>query len=511
VRKHLGRAIAMIGARCGSRASQNSRYDVRRCGRKMRGEASYLPTGTPLVGSYDYTVVAISIGAALAGSLAALELMGRFSALSGRPRLLWQITAAIAQGIGIWAMHYTGMLAFHLPMPTRYDWPMALLSFVIALGGASVAVFVVSQQRLAWRGAVTGSLFMGTAIVGQHYTAMASMRVAADCEYSPPLLVLSAAFAFVFSLLSVRLTFTFRRAVPYWAVRRTVGAVLMTVAICAMHYTAMAAVTFVTVRRPPDWSHAVVISDLGSIGIGSVTVALMGVAIVSSTYARRRRAFQDLRAFSEGLRSAREVDAKRMARELHDEVGSLLTSVKWELERLEEHCDAAARPAFRAMAHRIEETLDRVRRIASELRSPLLDELGLEASIEEEARQFAIRTGIACRVDVLLDEGTGPDSAQSTALYRILQEGLTNVGRHAQATRVNVLLEERNGDIALEIRDNGIGIPDDALHAPSSLGLVGMRERAELMNGRIEFSRATGRGTVITALLPVRRGPRHES
>jgi signal transduction histidine kinase len=278
-----------------------------------------------------------------------------------------------------------------------------------------------------------------------------------------------------------------------------------------MHYTGMAAATFTTPGAEPDWSHAVAVSTLGGIAIGAVTMALTGAAILSATIDRRSRALRDARAISERVRAGREADARRIARELHDEVGSLLTSVKWELERLEHHCDAAGRPAFGAMRQRIDETLDGVRRIASDLRSPMLDELGLEAALEHEARQFERRTGITCRVDVLLDQELEPGTEQATALYRIVQEALTNVGRHAQATRVNVLLEPRDGGIALEIRDDGAGIPDAARYDAASLGLLGMRERAELLGGRMEVAGAPGRGTSVTVYLPLGRHLRPES
>ncbi|MCU1381874.1 MAG: domain S-box [Acidobacteria bacterium] len=470
-----------------------------------------MPTGIVLTGSYDYAVVAMSIGAAVAGSFAALELAGRFTAASGRARRRWLIVAACAQGIGIWSMHYTGMLAFRLPVPTRYDWPTALLSFAIALAGAIVAVFVVSRRQFRWRGVIAGSLFMATAIVGQHYVAMWSMRAPAECRYSPPLVLLSAVFAFGFSLLSLRVTFALRDALPDWEARRAPGAVLMGAAICVMHYTGMAAVTFTASNDPPVWTHAVAVSSLGAIALGAVTTALMGAAVVTSTMHQRTRARSDARAFSERLRAAREADARRIARELHDEVGSLLTAVKWELERLEPYCGTESGEAFNAMQRRLDETIDSVRRIASELRPPLLEDLGLEVAIEHEARLFERRTGIACRADVLLDPGHEPPLAEATALFRIVQEALTNVGRHAAATRVNILIEERDHGLALEIRDNGGGVPERALAAPSSLGLIGMRERAELIGGHLEIAAAPGGGTLITAAVPARRSPRRES
>jgi PAS domain S-box-containing protein len=223
-------------------------------------------------------------------------------------------------------------------------------------------------------------------------------------------------------------------------------------------------------------------------------------------------------ALRERVESAREDERTRIARELHDELGSALTSVKWDLEALERACAAPERlgtgdlsARFAAASGMVDATIETVRRIASELRPSILDDLGLIAAVEWQAQQFEEGTGIPCRVDALLNEEDAPDGEQATAIFRILQETLTNVRRHAAATRVSILLEQRGDEFVLEVRDNGVGIAAGAARASTSLGLMGIRERASLLGGRAEIGTAGPRGTVVTVHVPTRRILRQES
>ena len=160
----------------------------------------------------------------------------------------------------------------------------------------------------------------------------------------------------------------------------------------------------------------------------------------------------------------------------------------------------------------MDSTIESVQRIAAELRPTILDDLGLVASLESQVQQFQRATGITCRLDVLLDdEDGGPTREQATALFRIVQEALTNVSRHARASLVNIVLEQRDGDLALEVRDNGVGIDPEASAKPSALGVLGMRERAALVEGHLDISGRPGKGTVLSVRIPVRSMPRRRS
>ncbi|MDT4967638.1 MAG: hypothetical protein QOJ64_2375 [Acidobacteriota bacterium] len=705
-----------------------------------------------MAGSYDYGLVAFSILIATLGSYATIDLAGRVRATQGGARLSWRIGGATAMAIGTWAMHYTGMLAFHLPVPISYDWRTSLLSFLPSLLASAVALIVVIRPKMEFPRAFLGSVFMGGGIAGLHYTAMASMRFQGMERYSAVLVTLSVLLAMVFSLLSIWLTTTFRQGPRGWKVRKLGSVILMGTAIWVMHYTGMASASYIESATAPDLSHTVKISSLGAFGIGAVALTVLAVALVTSSVDRlqkqralldelfeqapqaivlmsrdyrivrvnreftqlfgyspedalgkllrelivpedseevvansseiperaerveaeavrrrkdggllyvsivhvsvslpggqvaryaiyrnvteRKRAeealrqaqariesvlksvadihilfdrewrylyvndaavraigrpreqilsrtlwelFPDiegtelgrqyhramdervfvafdfyyqtldrwwenrfypapeglsvfatniterkqaeielkatserLRALSASLQSAREEEGVRIAREIHDELGTALTSLRWELESVDKGLSAICEPtklgALReridAMLKLIDSTVSAVRRISSELRPTVLDDLGLMEAIEWQAQQFQSRTGILCECDCN-EVAVALTRDQSTAIFRIFQETLTNILRHAAATVVKVTAEVRDGQFVLSVTDNGRGITDDEIAGSHSLGLLGMRERAHLSGARIEFARADERGTVVTVRVPM--------
>src|SRR5438876_9447304 len=142
-------------------------------------------------GVYDYRLVAISVLIAICAAFAALDLAARITAAGGRIRLMWLAGGAAAMGLGIWSMHYVGMLAFSLPIPVLYDWPTVLLSLLAAVFASAVALFVVSRKEMGWIRALAGSAIMGGGISTMHYTGMAAMRLRGMCSYDPLLLILS--------------------------------------------------------------------------------------------------------------------------------------------------------------------------------------------------------------------------------------------------------------------------------------------------------------------------------
>lgn len=237
-------------------------------------------------GSYDYGLVALSIVIAMLGSYATINLAGRVSASHGGSRLSWRIGGATAMAIGTWAMHYTSMLAFSLPVPIRYDWPMALLSFLPSLLASAVALVVVIRPKMKSRRAFVASFFIGGGIAALHYTAMASMRFQGMHRYSPALVTLSVLLAMLFALLSVWLTFLFRDEPRGWKLRKLGSTALMGTAIWAMHYTGMASASFVESATAPNLSHAVMISSLGAAGIGAVALTVLIVALLTSAFDR---------------------------------------------------------------------------------------------------------------------------------------------------------------------------------------------------------------------------------
>jgi signal transduction histidine kinase len=150
----------------------------------------------------------------------------------------------------------------------------------------------------------------------------------------------------------------------------------------------------------------------------------------------------------------------------------------------------------------VDRTIADVRRIASELRPSLLDDLGLVEAIAWHLHEFHERTGLAWHFHRAVPAGVPFGAEQSTALFRILQEALTNIARHAGASRVDVSVFLEPGAFIMTVQDDGIGISDDAQRLQGSLGLLGMRERAYRINGSVEIRRADGRGTIVTVRVP---------
>jgi two-component system, NarL family, sensor histidine kinase UhpB len=216
-----------------------------------------------------------------------------------------------------------------------------------------------------------------------------------------------------------------------------------------------------------------------------------------------------LRALAARLSDVREDERREIARELHDQVGQALTALKLDLGSLAASLDGAAAEAARArlaaMDALVDATLDTTRRLSTSLRPAILDDLGLPAAIRWQARELAQRAGVAC--DARVPEG-GPavPPAAALALFRILQEALTNVTRHAAARAVRVELRVEGEQATLTVADDGRGFPADALARPTSLGLVGMRERALALGGDVTIEGAAGRGTTVTARVPLAAG-----
>src|ERR1700676_2429930 len=169
-----------------------------------------ISSGAEMSGSYDPLQVALSVLIAISASYAALDLGGRVTAARGWFRATWLSVGAVAMGIGIWSMHFTGMLAFHLPVQIDYFWPTVLASLVVAILAAAGALHVVGRQRLGAAHTAASAVILGSGIAGLHYMDMAAMRLAAVCTFSSFLVALSVLFAITFSLLALWLAFYFR-------------------------------------------------------------------------------------------------------------------------------------------------------------------------------------------------------------------------------------------------------------------------------------------------------------
>jgi signal transduction histidine kinase len=218
------------------------------------------------------------------------------------------------------------------------------------------------------------------------------------------------------------------------------------------------------------------------------------------TEQRLRASEENLRALAAHLQSVREEERIHIAREIHDELGQALTGLKFDIAKSCAEGTGSVAEKSHGLAQQIDRIINSVRRIASGLRPEVLDEIGLAAAVEWQAREFSRRTGIRCAVDIA-PGFTDPDKDRSTALFRMFQELLTNVARHAHATRVDVHLADR-GSLALKVEDNGRGIQDQEFESPKSLGLLGLRERALAFGGSIDVKGQEGKGTTVSVSIP---------
>jgi two-component system sensor histidine kinase/response regulator len=239
-------------------------------------------------GYYDNRLVALSVCIAVVASYTALDLAARVTSARGGARYLWLSGGATAMGVGIWSMHYIGMLAFRLPVPVQYDWPTVLLSLLAAIFASLVALFVVSREKMGTLQALVGCVVMGGGIAGMHYIGMAAMRLQAMCHYAPAMVALSVLLAFVISLVALWLAFHFRGETTSWGWRKIISALVMGAAIPVMHYTGMAAASFTpSTLVDGDLSHALSISSLGIASVIVVTFMVLGLSLLTSLVDRR--------------------------------------------------------------------------------------------------------------------------------------------------------------------------------------------------------------------------------
>jgi PAS domain S-box-containing protein len=250
-------------------------------------------------------------------------------------------------------------------------------------------------------------------------------------------------------------------------------------------------------------------SELTDIGGEPVVIGM----IIDITARKRietelRRSRERLRSLSARLQQIREEERIRIARELHDELGGFLTVLKLDLSSLAEEV-AQTSPALRqkldALGARIIGAIGSVRRICSDLRPSVLDHIGLPAAIEWQLQEMQEKTGVRCSMTSTLDSGS-LDVGRATAAFRIFQEALTNVARHAEASRVDVSIWTDDGRLRLEIRDDGRGIAEGSVSDATSLGLLGMKERVFPFGGTVDLRGVPGRGTTVDVAIPLGEG-----
>jgi diguanylate cyclase (GGDEF)-like protein/PAS domain S-box-containing protein len=250
---------------------------------KRLGEAGVrkMNSVTAMKTSYDYGLVTLSVALAIFASYAALELAGRVTSARGLVRALWLGCGAVVMGVGIWAMHYVGMLALNMPITVFYHLPTVVISLAAAIAASAAALFVVSRTKINQWQEIAGSIVMGSGIAAMHYIGMAAIRCSAVVVYNPQIVALSIALAILVSLVALRLAFGVRDEKQITR-RKIISALVMGSAIPVMHYTGMWAASFRPSVVVPDLARSVGNSAIGVFAIGASTLFLLAGAIAFS-------------------------------------------------------------------------------------------------------------------------------------------------------------------------------------------------------------------------------------
>ena len=253
-------------------------------------------------GSYDFRLVALSVAISVLAAYAAIDLAGRVTAAPRmKERMPWLLGGAMSLGLGIWAMHYVGMLAFRMPMAVFYHLPTVLLSLLVAMGGAAVVLHTVSLENAGWKGIFLGSVLMGSSISAMHFVGMAAMRMQAVVSYDPSLSAFSIAAAIAVSFVSLALAFQVRKGEGFsW--KRVGSAFAMGIAVASMHYIGMASASFHTSNILPELEGTTEVSGAGIGLIVAITVVVLLSSILAAfagRYMAARKAALDVSRESE--------------------------------------------------------------------------------------------------------------------------------------------------------------------------------------------------------------------
>jgi len=220
---------------------------------------------------------------------------------------------------------------------------------------------------------------------------------------------------------------------------------------------------------------------------------------------RIRKSRNQLRSLAERLQMIREEERASVAREIHDDLGQTLTALKMDISWMKKNpglTEEIRAEKINTMLGLTDSTIQTVKRIATELRPGILDDLGLIPAIEWETEEFRKRIGIECNLEISVEEISIEDNI-SIAVFRIFQESLTNIARHSGATKIDLTIKSKGDLIQMEIADNGVGITEEQMNSPKSLGLIGMNERVSFFGGKIAISRGVKGGTTVRVYIPI--------
>ena len=508
-----------------------------------------------LTGYYEPPLVLISILIAIVASYSALSLAGRVTEAAGRAKFAWVLGGAIAMGSGIWAMHFVGMLAFRLPIPVAYDIPITLASLVLAIAASGLALWQVSRADLGPVRLGASSLIMGIGINAMHYTGMAAMRMQPGIVYDPLLFALSVVIAVGASALALWIAFRLRRNAPDVWLPRIGAAVVMGVAIVGMHYTGMAAANFPADSVCMAARTGVHRDGLATLVL-LATFCVLGLALIASVFDARLEANAHILAMSQATALERQelLERERSARDQAERLSALkdefLATLSHELRTPLNAILGWAGMLQRgvkdeATMKRALETIERNARAQGQLIDDLLDmsriisgTVRLDVQTVDPARVIEAALGtvhpaaaakmIALRADLGRDGGALPLEVRADPgrLQQVLWNLLANAVKFTPpGGSVQVLLGRDGNDALIRVIDSGIGIAPDFLphvfdrfrqqdasitrqHGGLGLGLSIARQLVELHGGTIAVDSAGAHaGATFTVRLPLAHRP----
>ncbi|MGB7845983.1 MAG: MHYT domain-containing protein [Candidatus Acidiferrum sp.] len=488
-----------------------------------------ISAGTILTGSYDPLIVALSVVIAAASSYAALDLAGRVTANKGWPFAAWLTCGSVAMGIGIWSMHFTAMLAFRLPVPVNYDWPLVLLSFFVAVLSSLLALYLVSRKKMSVTRAIVGGGVMGLGIAALHYMNMVAMRMRAECRFNTLLVVLSIIFAIVFSYSALRLSFYFRN-LKEEAWRKIGGALFMAAATCAMHYTGMAAATFIASGVEPDLSRSVTVSILGTTGLIIVTLLILGLAMLSSIVDRRFHAQASQLALARANLAFTRVSrvaslgelAVSIAHEINQPLGAVVNSasasLRWlaaEQPNLQEAREAATRTVREA--NRASEVIARIRALVKK-ETPHTELLDLNEVIREvlplagneiTKARVIIKTELSATISAVMGDRVQLQQVLFNLIINAI-DAMNMVTDRPRELRIKSTMDATGVLISVEDTGLGLGEDEDLIFHPFyttkpegiGMGLSISRSIIEAHGGRLWAAARVPHGAVFQFNLP---------
>jgi signal transduction histidine kinase len=479
---------------------------------------------------YDPTLVVVSILIAIMSSYVALDLTGRLSTSSSDERWVWWLGGSIAMGVGIWSMHFVGMLAFHLPVQARYDGALVLLSILVAVAASALALFVASQSTLPIPVLAASSVFMGSAISGMHYIGMAAMRLPAVVTWRPNLVAASIMIAVAASFVALLLAFRLRhegtgllRKLRLWA------AVVMGVAIAGMHYTGMAAARFTPAPMAPEIASLSLHTGAMSIAVTISTVVILSVALASAAFSERTRLLareQQARREAEAANRLKDEFLATLSHELRTPLNVIvgrsfmLRSIAHDAAQVIQTADTIARNG-EALSYMLEDLLDVARMTVggAQLEWQAVD---LPALLESAAS--GVRPGAEAK-GVLLAVAAVPRvpfvMGDPIRLQQVVWNLLTNALKFTPTGgQIHANVRQEGHHVVLTVTDTGQGIDPAFLphvfdmfrqaeptrtrtYGGLGIGLSIVRRLVEQHGGQVSLASAgVGRGTTVTVSLP---------